>query len=69
MASLSRLCCNLTQIPPPFSPPKPQFDTLSGMFRRLRYLRLAYFLITTTLLIVVIWYFLRYIHLVDSLTR
>jgi hypothetical protein len=39
------------------------------MFRRLRYLRLAYFLITTTLLIVVIWYFLRYIHLVDSLTR
>lgn len=39
------------------------------LFRRPSTFRLVYLLITTALLAVAIWYFLRYIHLMDSLTR
>jgi hypothetical protein len=39
------------------------------MFHRSRTLRLAYLLVTTIGLIVVIWYFLRYVKLMDSLTK
>lgn len=39
------------------------------MFRRPSTLRFAYLLITTVGLVVAIWYFLRYVKLMDSLTR
>lgn len=38
------------------------------MFRRHPILRMAYLLVTGILLAIVIWYFLRYIKLMDSLT-